>query len=166
MDGKLRNMTSLYIFKDDKVLLLYRQGSRVVNDMWVGSAGGHFEQEELNDARACVVREMQEEIGLTPDDIYELQLRYVTLRRCNEEIRQNYYFFAKLKDEVDMNLNSNEGISRWFHLSELSSLEMPFTSKHVIDHYLKIGCNNSNLYGGVADGEKINFIKMPEVKLS
>ena len=50
MDGKLRNMTSLYIFKDDKVLLLYRQGSRVVNDMWVGSAGGHFEQEELNDA--------------------------------------------------------------------------------------------------------------------
>ena len=90
MDGKLRNMTSLYIFKDDKVLLLYRQGSRVVNDMWVGSAGGHFEQEELNDARACVVREMQEEIGLTPDDIYELQLRYVTLRRCNEEIRQNY----------------------------------------------------------------------------
>ena len=32
MNGKLRNMTSLYILKDDKVLLLYRQGSRVVND--------------------------------------------------------------------------------------------------------------------------------------
>ena len=43
MNGKLRNMTSLYILKDDKVLLLYRQGSRVVNDKWVGSAGGHFE---------------------------------------------------------------------------------------------------------------------------
>ena len=61
MNGKLRNMTSLYILKDDKVLLLYRQGSRVVNDKWVGSAGGHFEPEELNDARACVLREMQEE---------------------------------------------------------------------------------------------------------
>ena len=35
MNGKLRNMTSLYILKDDKVLLLYRQGSRVVNDKWV-----------------------------------------------------------------------------------------------------------------------------------
>ena len=55
MNGKLRNMTSLYILKDDKVLLLYRQGSRVVNDKWVGSAGGHFEPEELNDARACVL---------------------------------------------------------------------------------------------------------------
>lgn len=51
MNGKLRNMTSLYILKDDKVLLLYRQGSRVVNDKWVGSAGGHFEPEELNDAK-------------------------------------------------------------------------------------------------------------------
>lgn len=64
MTGKLRNMTSLYILKDDKVLLLYRQGSRVVNDKWVGSAGGHFEPEELNDARACVLREMKEELGL------------------------------------------------------------------------------------------------------
>ena len=160
MNGKLRNMTSLYILKDDKVLLLYRQGSRVVNDKWVGSAGGHFEPEELNDARACVLREMQEELGLTPDDIFELELRYVTLRRCNGEIRQNYYFFAKLRDDADVNMHSNEGISRWFDLSELNSLEMPFTSRYVID--MRIGCKNSDLYGGVADGEKVNFIKMPE----
>lgn len=162
MTGKLRNMTSLYILKDDKVLLLYRQGSRVVNDKWVGSAGGHFEPEELNDARACVLREMKEELGLAQDDIFELELRYVTLRRCNGEIRQNYYFFAKLRDDVDMNMNSNEGVSQWFDLSELDSLEMPFTSRYVIDHYMRIGCKNSDLYGGVADGEKVNFIKMPE----
>ena len=49
MTAKLRNMTSLYIFKGDKALLLYRQGSRVVNDMWIGSAGGHFEPEELTE---------------------------------------------------------------------------------------------------------------------
>lgn len=64
MTAKLRNMTSLYIFKGDKVLLLYRQGSRVVNDMWIGSAGGHFEPEELNDAKACVLRELNEELEL------------------------------------------------------------------------------------------------------
>ena len=163
MNGKLRNMTSLYILKDDKVLLLYRQGSRVVNDKWVGSAGGHFEPEELNDARACVLREMQEELGLTPDDIFELELRYVTLRRCNGEIRQNYYFFAKLRDDADVNMHSNEGISRWFDLSELNSLEMPFTSRYVIDHYMGIGCKNSDLYCLVADEEKVNFIKMKEI---
>jgi len=29
MLGKLRNMTAIYLFKGDKVLLLYRQGGRV-----------------------------------------------------------------------------------------------------------------------------------------
>ena len=83
MTAKLRNMTSLYIFKGDKVLLLYRQGSRVVNDMWIGSAGGHFEPEELNDAKACVLRELNEELELAEKDLVHLELRYVTLRRCN-----------------------------------------------------------------------------------
>lgn len=29
MTGKLRNMTSIYLLKDDKVLLLFRKGGRV-----------------------------------------------------------------------------------------------------------------------------------------
>ena len=81
MNGKLRSMTSLYITKGNKMLLLYRQGSRVVNDVWVGSAGGHFEEYELNDARACVLRELWEELGITDKEIENLKLRYVTLRR-------------------------------------------------------------------------------------
>lgn len=44
MDGKLRNMTSIYISKGNRMLLLYRQGGKVVNNVWVGSAGGHFEK--------------------------------------------------------------------------------------------------------------------------
>ena len=43
MDGKLRNMTSLYLTKDECILCLYRIGSRVANQMYIGSAGGHFE---------------------------------------------------------------------------------------------------------------------------
>lgn len=84
MTGKLRNMTALYLFKDDKVLLLYRQGGRVVNNVWTGSAGGHFEQNELNDAKACVLRELKEELGLGENDIQNLAFRYVTLRYTNE----------------------------------------------------------------------------------
>lgn len=33
MDGKLRNMASIYIVKEDQMLLLYRQGGRVVNSV-------------------------------------------------------------------------------------------------------------------------------------
>ena len=102
------------------------------------------------------------EVGSPEKDLSHLELRYVTLRRCNGEIRQNYYFFADLKDEVDVNFHSSEGISRWFDLSELNSLEMPFTSKYVVKHYLEIGCKNHDIYAGIADGEKIVFVNMPE----
>lgn len=162
MDGTLRNMTSIYISKGNKMLLLYRQGSKVVNDVWVGSAGGHFEEFELNDARACVLRELQEELGIAENEIKNLCLRYVTLRRNKEEIRQNYYFFADLKEGVDREFSSNEGVSRWFDFSELSSLEMPFTSKYVIQHYLDVGCKTDMIYGGIADGERVVFIEMTE----
>ena len=106
--------------------------------------------------------ELNEELELAEKDLSHLELRYVTLRRCNGEIRQNYYFFADLKDEVDVNFHSSEGISRWFDLSELNSLEMPFTSKYVVKHYLEIGCKNHDIYAGIADGEKIVFVNMPE----
>lgn len=93
MDGKLRNMASIYLTKGNQMLLLYRQESRVVNNVWVGSAGGHFENFELNDAKACVLRELYEELSVTESQIENLQKRYITLRRTKEEIRQNYYFF-------------------------------------------------------------------------
>lgn len=102
-------MTTIYLLKNDKILLLYRQGGKVVSDVCSGSAGGHFEEFELNAAKACVLREMNEELGLREDDIRNLSLRYVTLRRTKGEIRQNYYFFAILKDEVSDDLVSNEG---------------------------------------------------------
>ena len=108
MDGKLRNMSSIYLSKGDKMLLLYRQGSRVVNNMWIGSAGGHFEE------------------------------------------------------DVSTELTSNEGKLKWFDNTELRVLEMPFTSRFVMDHYIETGRNNDLVYGGVADGEKVVFVNLPE----
>ena len=162
MDGRLRNMTSIYLFKGEKVLLLYRQGGRVVNNVWTGSAGGHFENQELNDARACVLRELNEELGLQPEDMDGLTLRYITLRRTKGEIRQNYYFFAELKESVDDNLVSNEGICRWFTLEEIKALEMPFTARYVMEHYCTIGHLTNALYVGVAGPDGVNFSDLSE----
>ena len=119
MLGKLRNMTAIYLFKKDKVLLLFKQGGRVVSNVWTGSAGGHFEEYELNDAKACVLRELNEELNLNEDNLSNFALRYITLRMTNGEIRQNYYFFAELKDEMDEELTSNEGSLKWFSIDEL-----------------------------------------------
>ena len=155
-----RNMTSIYLTCGNKILLLYRQGSRVVNNLWIGSAGGHFEPFELNNARACVLRELQEELGLTEDTLTGLKLRYVTLRRAKSEIRVNYYFFAELTGGTEMPLESTEGMLKWFSPEELGGLEMPFTARFVVDHYLTKGCHTDVLYGGVADGDGMVFVGM------
>ena len=162
MEGQLRNMTSVYLLRGEKVLLLYRQGGRVVNNVWVGSAGGHFENYELNDAKACALRELYEELGLGEEDIENLALRYVTLRRINGEIRQNYYFFANIKKHVNDNLVSNEGICKWFLLDDMISLEMPFTAKFVMEHFYSIGRYTDKIYVGVANADKVDFLDLPE----
>ena len=159
--GKLRNMTSVYLTYNDKVLLLFRQGSRVVNDKWIGSAGGHFEQDELNNAYACAVRELKEELGITEDMLEKINLRYLTIYNKPEELRQNYYFFATLKtDQIE--LKSNEGQLKWFDIEEILSLDMPFTSKKVTDHWVKEGRYTNCFYGGVATDNDMVFLEMEE----
>lgn len=162
MDGKLRNMTSIFLYdENDKLLLLYRIGSRIVKKGYVGTAGGHFEKDELNDAKACVLRELEEETKLTVQDIDDLKLRYVTLRYKKSEIRQNYYFFAKLKNNK-IRIESNEGELKWFSKDEISNLEMPHTAKFVIEHYIKEGQKNNKLYGGIAIEEGVEFTELKE----
>lgn len=163
MDGKLRNMTGLYLRRGNKLLLLYRIGSKVISDSYASSAGGHFEEKELNDAKACVLRELCEETGLTEREIDKLSLRYITLRLKNNEIRQNYYFFADMKDSGD-DLTSNEGTLRWFEMDELSEAMpiMPFSAYYVVNHYIEIGKDTDTLYAGIATEAGVSFTEMKE----
>ncbi len=162
MDGKLRNMTALYIVRGEQILLLYRQGSRIVNNLYVGTAGGHFEKDELNDATACVLRELQEECGLCETDVKNLALRYVTLRLLDGEIRLNYYFFAEW-NAGDKELVSNEGRLEWHDLQKLSELEMPYSAKYMLEHYVKIGKATNALYVGTAHKRGMSFCELQEV---
>lgn len=157
-----RNMTSIYLCSNDKILLLYRQGSKVANEMWIGTAGGHFEENELNDATACVLRELNEEIGLQEDTLRNLALRYVTLRQTKGEIRVNYYFFAMLDNGEDLQLTSNEGILKWFTLDEVNDLKMPFTAEYVMKHYVSIGQFNNLIYGGIATDSSVLFSELSD----
>ena len=154
----LRPMTAVYLLHGERILLLHRKGSRVAEGKWIGAAGGHMEPREIADPTACVLREMQEELALGPDALEGLALRYVTLRRAGTEIRQNYYFFARLKEEVS--LRSNEGTLRWFSLEELETLEMPFSARYMMRHYLRTGRYDSMVYAGVADETTVHFTPM------
>lgn len=155
---KLRNMTSVYLTGKQGILCLYRIGSRVVSNRYIGSAGGHFEPEELNDPHKCVLREMQEELGLMKSDVEGLALRYITHRLMGEEIRQNYYFFGKLKEPRE--LTSTEGNLRWVKEEEFPDLPMPVSAKHMILHYLKEGRYTDHIYCGVTEETGTRFVVM------
>lgn len=161
MNGKLRNLSSLYLRYEDELLLLYRIGSKVISDSYIGTAGGHFEKEELNNARACVLRELEEETKLTENDIDNLSLRYVTFRLKSNEIRQNYYFFADLKRK-DKNIVSNEGRLKWFKMNELADINMPYTAKYVVEHYLSVGKDTNELYVGIATSSGVIFTELKD----
>ena len=155
--GKLRNMATVYLRKNDQILLLYRQGNAIVSNLWIGSAGGHFEKGEVNDAKACVMRELMEELALAENTINHLSLRYITLRYTDNEIRQNYYFFAELADPNIALPSSTEGITKWFSLKEIEALPMPFTAKYMLEHYLHTGQYNDLLYAGIANDSGVQF---------
>ena len=157
---KLRNMTSVYLTGEKGILCLYRVGSRVVSNRYIGSAGGHFEKDELNDPRTCVLRELEEELGLAEADLVDLRLRYITHRYMAGEIRQNYYYFASLRE--DRELVSTEGNLRWVKPEEFPELPMPVSAKHMILHYLAEGQNNDLLYGGITEESGTHFVQMRE----
>lgn len=155
-----RMMVSLFLLKGDQVLLLFREGGRVANHRWVAACGGHMEREELNNARAAALREMQEELGLWEGDVGQVRLRYITLRNAGDEIRQNYYFFAEL--ETEKPLSSNEGQLQWFDEDSALKLPMPLTAQPVLAHYFAEGKKTNALYGGIHDGKQMHFVPMQE----
>ena len=160
VDTKLRNMTWVSLVNDTAVLCLYRMGSRVANNKYIGSAGGHFEKDELNDPRKCVLREMGEELGLAESDVEGLTLRYITYRMKDNEIRQNYYFFARLRSP--RMLESTEGKLYWVPYEEVPGLDMPVSAKHMILHYLREGRFNDTLYAGITEEEGTEFVPLRE----
>lgn len=158
---QLRPMTAIYIVRGDRILLLYRIGSRVIGNSYTGAAGGHIEPDEYRDPKACVLRELQEETGLTPDALIGLTMRYVAMRLKNGEIRQNYYFFADLRDDMDLQC-STEGRLEWFAIDDLDALPMPVTARQVLQHYIREGRHTNLLYGCVSAADGAVFTPMTE----
>ena len=161
MEGKLRNMTAIYLSQNGRMLMLYRIGSRVVSPSWCG-IGGHFEKDELNDAKAAMLRELSEEIGIFEHDIDNLKFKYVTLRNKNGEIRQNYYFFADLKENTVLKTDCSEGKLEWVNYDDVLKKDMPFTAKGMLELYMSIGRFVDKIYGGVTTSNGVVFTEMDE----
>ncbi len=112
--------------------------------------------------RACVLRELNEEMHIPESALENLRLRYVTLRLNKGEIRQNYYFFADLKRGTNVRLLCDEGKPEWVAYDEIMERKMPYTAQYVLSHYLETGKNTTCVYCGIATKNAVNFIMMEE----
>lgn len=166
MNERLRNMTSVFLLHESEILLLFKPKGRVVSNVWIASAGGHFEEDELNDPEKCVLRELNEELSLHPDDLDGLALRYITLRRVHGEIRQNYFYFARLLSKENRILRSTEGNCQWFSLDKALSLDLSYAARGVLEHYISTGCHTQDIYCGAANGSRMVFTPLPESNTS
>ncbi|GAA1597211.1 MULTISPECIES: NUDIX domain-containing protein [Kribbella] len=147
-----RHLTSLYLVRDRRVLLLYRRGSRAIPDSWVG-IGGHLEPAELTDPTAAALRELHEELGITPEQLADLALRYVAVRDTGTEIRTTYYFTAELDAEAVVPAECSEGDLAWFDLVEDPRLDMPVTARVAFTHWLAVGRHDRKLRFVAVDAE-------------
>ena len=138
-------MTSVFLLRDDRLLLLFRRGSRAIADSWVG-VGGHVEPAELADPTRAALRELDEEIGVASDQLADLSLRYVALRDSGSEVRTTYYFTARLASDVVVPERCEEGDLRWFRLDAVpTDLDMPPTATAVLRHWLEHGRHDDAL---------------------
>ena len=166
---RIRNIATIYLFRDDAILLMHRVGSRLfTGDIWVG-IGGHFEPHEMSDPTACVLRELTEETGLGAQHLENLRLKYITTRMVQDEIRQQYIFMADLKDKKAPLGKSDEGELLWVASKDLFHRNMAYSNTHCLKHYL---CHRDDpaIYVGALSGcdgaPSIHFTALQEYSMA
>ena len=130
----LVNGAATFLQRGDAYLLMKRAPNRkIAPGVWSG-VGGHMECAELNDPQAACLREVWEETGIAAEQIRNLSLRYVILRRQRDAIRQTYIYFgetdAKAVDKTD------EGKLYWIPESDLLKRTYTATFQAMLEHYL------------------------------
>lgn len=91
------------------------------------------------------MREVEEETGLTTDDLTGLELRYIILRIKETEIRIQYVYFSNSKHIAVR--ESEEGKLLWVDIGLVNNFNVTATTKHIIEHYSK-NENSSDIYVG------------------
>lgn len=109
--------TLCYIERDNKYLMLYR--NKKENDLnegkWIG-VGGKFEEKESPDE--CLLREVEEETGLT---LTEYKLRCLVTFVSDKWETEHMYVYSATKFEGEIH-ECNEGVLKWIDKDKIFDL--------------------------------------------
>jgi 8-oxo-dGTP diphosphatase len=91
----LLNGSGAFLRNGSKYLLMKRSSDReIAPNVW-SCIGGKSEKEEINDPLKTCFREIEEETGIKKENIFNLKLRYIIIRRKISTIRQSYLYFGE-----------------------------------------------------------------------
>lgn len=144
---RTRLMATVFLYNNDKILMMKRAADRkLAPGVWTG-IGGHIEPQEINDPETACIREIYEESGIERDQLLELDLRYILIRKKTNEIRKQYVYFGKTnKYEL---IDTNEGDLYWISTEQINTLEMPWIIKTMLEHYNEVGIRTEKQYVGI-----------------
>ena len=106
--------------------------------LWAG-IGGHLNITDIKNPRALdfsetCYREVQEETGIKKFEIHNLKLKYITVRKDNNEIRVHHHYFGELKSEVPLP-KCVEGELFWKDKNDIFNLPMSTSVKEAVKHW-------------------------------
>lgn len=130
----LSSGTAAFLKHGNDYLLMKRAPNRIIApEVWSG-VGGKLERDELNDPQVACLREIEEETGIIADQIHDLTLRYVILRRYRSTIRQTYIYFGET--DAEPTIATDEGELHWIPENELLDRIYTATFAAMLEHYL------------------------------
>ena len=115
---KVINTVSIYLFKEDEILLLFRDKKEndINHNKYIG-VGGHIEEGET--PLEAIVREVKEE---TNYDVINPTLRAVVIFHFGEDIERMYLYTSSSFSNIE--LPCNEGTLRWVKIKDIPTLPM------------------------------------------
>lgn len=141
----LRQMSVAFLFHEDKLLLMEKPKNNSFLSGMIVPIGGHLEKDEINNPRDACLREVEEETGLTIDDLTGLELKYIVLRIKETEVRLQYVYFSDVKC-MDVR-ESEEGKLCWIEIKLADELNVTATTKYILEHY-SYNKSSSDIYVG------------------
>ena len=122
--------------KRDGLYLLMKRGldRKRFPGLW-SNIGGGIEAHELYDPQQACLREILEESGIQPHEVFNLELRYVIISRIKDVLRYSYIYFGET-DAVEL-METEEGTLHWVPEDELLDREYSPTFTAMMRHYLE-----------------------------
>ena len=125
----------------NKILLMKRGlHKKLAPGLWA-FIGGHLELEdiknpsEINLIDTCY-REVFEETKIAKQDILNLKLRYMVVRKDDNEIRIHHHFISEVTSEFALP-ECDEGKLHWIDKKDIFDLPMSLSLKTAATHWLE-----------------------------